>query len=128
MVMLLVTSLLTWWYTDGWRARAAIVSHRLDATIDYFSFDLLLKTLFAPFRQISAGSVDGPLEVKLRALVDKLFSRVIGAFIRMTILFVGGIVIVVQVLVGVVILVGWIVVPLLPLIGFGLFVSGWTLS
>ena len=70
MVMLLVTSLLTWWYTDGWRARAGIVSHRLDATIDYFSFDLLLKTLFAPFRQISAGNVDGPLEVKLRALVD----------------------------------------------------------
>lgn len=125
MVMLLVTSLLTWWYTDGWRARAVTVSHRLDATIDYFSFDLLLKTLFAPFRQISAGNVDGPLEVKIRALVDKLFSRFIGAFIRLTILFVGGVVIVVQVLVGVAILAGWVVVPLLPLIGCGLFVSGW---
>lgn len=126
MVMLLVTSLLAWWYTDGWRARAGIVSHRLDATIDYFSFDLLLKTLFAPFRQISAGGVDGPLEVKLRALVDKLFSRVIGGFIRMTILFVGGVVIVVQVLTGIVILAGWALVPLLPLIGLGLSVLGWT--
>ena len=124
MVMLLVTSLLTWWYTDGWRARARLVSHRLDTTIDYFSFDLLLKTLFSPFRQISAGSVDGPLEVKLRALVDKLFSRVIGAFIRLTILFVGGVVIVVQVLLGVAILVGWTVIPLFPIIGLILFIIG----
>lgn len=124
MVMLLVTSLLTWWYTDGWRARARLVSNRLDATIDYFSFDLLLKTLFAPFRQISAGRVDGSLEVQFRALIDKLFSRIIGAFIRLIILVVGGIAVVVQVLAGVVILVGWTLVPLLPIIGLILFVSG----
>lgn len=127
MVMLLVTSLLTWWYTDGWRSRARLVSNRLDATIDYFSFDLLLKTLFAPFRQISAGSVDGPLEVKLRALVDKLFSRIIGAFIRLVILFVGGIVVTLQVLVGLVMLIAWMIVPLLPLLGLTLFLIGRTL-
>ena len=125
--MLLVTSLLTWWYTDGWRSRARLVSNRLDATIDYFSFDLLLKTLFAPFRQISAGSVDGPLEVKLRALVDKLFSRIIGAFIRLVILFVGGIVVTLQVLVGLVMLIAWMIVPLLPLLGLTLFLIGRTL-
>lgn len=127
MVMLLVTSLLTWWYTDGWRSRARLVSNRLDATIDYFSFDLLLKTLFAPFRQISAGSVDGPLEVKLRALVDKLFSRIIGAFIRLVILFVGGIVVTLQVLIGLVMLIAWMIVPLLPLLGLTLFLIGRTL-
>lgn len=127
MVMLLVTSLLTWWYTDGWRSRARLVSDRLDATIDYFSFDLLLKTLFAPFRQISAGRVDGPLEVKLRALVDKLFSRIIGAFIRLVILFVGGIVVTLQVLVGLVMLIAWMIVPLLPLLGLTLFLIGRTL-
>lgn len=126
MVMLLVTSLLTWWYTDGWRSRARLVSDRLDATIDYFSFDLLLKTLFAPFRQISAGRVDGPLEVKLRALVDKLFSRIIGAFIRLVILFVGGIVVTLQVLVGLVMLIAWMIVPLLPLLGLTLFLIGRT--
>jgi len=73
--MLLVTELFKWWYTAGLRQRLKKISVRLDGTIDYFSMDLLVKTLFAPFRQISAGKVDGSLEVKMRALIDRLFSR-----------------------------------------------------
>lgn len=125
--MLLVTNLLRWWYTDGWRQRVFWVSHRLDAALDYFSIDLLLKTLFAPYRQISAGKVDGPLEVQLRALIDKLFSRVIGAFIRLVILLVGVVVIVMQLLVGIVVLVVWAAVPLLPFLGFALSITGRTI-
>ena len=116
-VMVLVMSLLRWWYTDGWRARARLLANRLDGTIDYFSFDLLVKTLFTPFRQISAGRVDGPLEVKMRALVDKLFSRVIGAFIRLIILIIGAFVISFQAVFGLFVLVGWFLVPLLPVVG-----------
>lgn len=115
--MLLVSSLLRWWYGDGWRQRARLVALRLDGTIDYFSVDLLVKTLFAPYRQISAGKVDGPLGVQMRALVDRLFSRVIGAVIRLIILLIGGIAIGLQALLGVVILAGWALVPLIPLFG-----------
>lgn len=124
--MLLVTDLLRWWYSDGWRRRVQSIANRLDGSIDYFSFDLLLKTLFAPFRQISAGRVDGPLEVQMRALVDKLFSRIIGAFIRTILLVVGAVVIAVQVLFGLVILIGWAIIPLLPIVGTVLTVAGWT--
>jgi hypothetical protein len=124
--MLLVMSLLRWWYTDGWRQRMRLVANRLDGTIDYFSIDLLLKTLFAPFRQISAGKVDGPLGVQMRALLDKLFSRVIGAFVRLIILVIGGVVIGVQTVLGVVILLGWMLVPLLPLVGIILMIIGRT--
>lgn len=124
--MVLTLALLKWWYTDGWRARARLIANRLDGTIDYFSFDLLLKTLFAPFRQISAGSVDGPLEVRMRALIDKLFSRIIGAFIRLIILVVGGITVGVQVVVGLIILVGWTLVPLFPVLGLILTLVGRT--
>lgn len=124
--MLLATNLLRWWYTDGWRQQVFWVSHRLDATLDYFSIDLLLKTLVTPYRQIAAGRVDGPLEVQFRALLDKLFSRVIGAFIRLIILLVGAVVIVLQLLVGVIMLILWAVIPLLPFIGLMLFVAGRT--
>lgn len=124
--MVLAFALLRWWYTDGWRARARLIANRLDGTIDYFSIDLLLKTLFSPFRQISAGRVDGPLGVQMRALVDKLFSRVIGAFIRLIILVIGGIIIGVQVLLGLLILIGWTLVPLLPVIGLVLTLLGRT--
>lgn len=124
--MLLIAELFRWWYGDGWRQRVQFIAGRLDGTIDYFSFDLLLKTLFAPFRQISVGRVDGPLEVKLRALVDKLFSRVIGAFIRSIILLVGAIAIGLQVVMSLLLLVGWGLVPLLPVIGVGMTLLGWT--
>ena len=124
--MLLVTSLLRWWYTDGWRKRVLLVSHRLDGTLDYFSMDLLLKTLFSPYRQISAGKVEGSLEVQLRALVDKLFSRVIGAFIRLIILLVGVITILLTVIIGFLMLVVWALIPLLPVIGAILTVIGRT--
>ncbi len=124
MFMLLVVELFRWWYTDGWRQRAKRVALRLDGMIDYFSMDLLLKTLFAPFRQISAGRVDGPLGVKLRAMVDKLFSRIIGAFVRMLIMAVGLVAITLQVLIGLLVLLGWALLPLLPIVGVVLSLKG----
>lgn len=126
MFMLLVLGLLRWWYTDGWRQRVKLVANRLDGTIDYFSIDLLLKTLFAPYRQISAGRVDGPLEVQLRALIDKLFSRVIGAFIRVIILIIGGITIAAHVVIGLFILLGWVLMPVFPVAGIVLTLIGRT--
>lgn len=124
--MLLVTELLRWWYSDGFRKQLQIMSNRLDGTIDYFSIDLLVKTLFLPFRQISAGRVDGPLGVQFRALVDKLFSRIIGAFVRAIILIIGGIAIALHIVWMLLMLVVWAVVPLLPLIGIAFAVQGWT--
>lgn len=124
MVMLLVTELFKWWYGAGVRQRMQKIALRLDGTIDYFSMDLLLKTLFSPFRQISAGSVEGSLEVKFRALIDKLFSRIIGAFVRCVLLVIGCVTIALQVVLGVVILMAWLLVPLLPIIGLVLSLKG----
>ena len=126
MVMLLITSLFQWWYGDGMRERLRIISGRLESLIDYFSFGLLIKTLFSPYRQISAGSVQGSLEVKFRAMIDKLFSRVIGAFIRLIILTVGAVVLGFMVTYSVLGLVVWGLVPFFPVIGVGLMVIGWT--
>ena len=43
---------------------------------DYFLWICLSRLYFSRFvRQISTGSVDGPLEVKLRAMLDRLFSH-----------------------------------------------------
>jgi hypothetical protein len=122
---MLFVSLIRWWYTDGWRRRAKIVSTRLDGVIDYFSIDLLIKTLFAPFRQISAGKVDGPLGVQMRALADRLISRVIGALIRLILLILGMLTIAAQAIFGLIILVLWLFVPALPIVGVILAVMGW---
>lgn len=122
--MLLVTELFKWWYTAGLRQRLKKISVRLDGTIDYFSMDLLVKTLFAPFRQISAGKVDGSLEIKMRALIDRLFSRLIGAFVRSLLLVVGGVTIALQAVLALVMILAWLLVPFLPVAGIVLMISG----
>ena len=114
---MLFMGLIRWWYSDGWRRRASIVNAQLGGMIDYFSVDLLAKTLFSPFRQISAGRVDGPLGVQLRAFADRLISRMIGAMIRTVLLVAGMIAIALTALVGLIILVVWAFVPVLPIIG-----------
>lgn len=98
---------------------------KLLSTFDYFSIDLLLRTLFSPYRQISAGKVRGPLGVQMRAFFDRLISRLIGGMIRMTMIIVGSVAIVVNVVLGAIWLLMWGVMPLLPIIGLTLFVVGW---
>lgn len=124
MFMLLVTSLLRWWYTEGLHQKFQSLANRLEGTMDFFSFSLLIKTLFSPFRQISAGRVDGPLGVQIRAMVDKLVSRIIGAGIRITILVVGGVAVTLELILSIFLLIGWLVLPAGPIIGIILSISG----
>lgn len=102
-----------------------MLKERLANTVDYFSIDLLLRTLFLPFRQISAGHVNGPLGVKFRAFLDRIISRMIGGLIRSTMIIFGTAAIVVHSIVGGIVLVIWAFIPLLPVIGLILFTAGW---
>lgn len=117
--------MLSWWYGSGWIERVKIIRERISRTIDYFSIQLLIKTLFSPFRQISAGKVSGPIAVKWRAFIDRSVSRVIGAFIRTFIILAGCVTILLYCLVGALTLVIWAIIPLLPFVGIVLFISGW---
>lgn len=92
---------------------------------DRYSIEQLAGSLFAPFRQLDTGPVGGALTVRLRAWVDRLVSRFIGAGIRLVMIVIGLIVFVVSSLFGLVWLAIWPLLPLLPVIGFGLTWSGW---
>jgi hypothetical protein len=120
-----VVGILSWWYSAGWRQRLTMLQERLAKTVDYFSIDLLLRTLFSPFRQISAGRVDGPLGVKLHAFFDRLISRAIGAMVRSFMIVMGVVAIVLHSLIGTVALIVWAIIPFLPAIGIVLFIVGW---
>ena len=122
---MVIVGLLSWWYTIGWMQAAERIKLRLAGVLDYFSFELLVKTLFAPFRQISAGKVNGPLPVQLRAWADRTISRVIGAVIRTIVLVIGAVTLLLSVLGGMVYLIGWALLPLLPLVGLTLMLTGW---
>lgn len=120
-----IIGMLSWWYGAGWRQRVVILRERLAKTVDYFSIDLLAKTLFAPFRQISAGRVNGPLGVKMQAFFDRLISRMIGMMIRSTMIVMGVGTIIVHSVLGLITVIMWAFIPLLPLIGVLIMLSGW---
>jgi hypothetical protein len=120
-----IVGILSWWYGAGWQQRFAMLRERLATTNDYFSIDLLATTLFAPFRQISAGQVNGPLGVKFRAFLDRLISRCIGAMVRSAMIIIGVAAILVHSVIGCITLIMWALVPLLPFVGLWLYAVGW---
>ena len=123
-----LVGIMSWWYGHGWRDRLSMIGGRISRTNDYFSIGLLLSTLFSPFRQISAGSVEGSLSVQMRAMMDRLVSRIIGAFARTFMILLGLIVILLQSVYGALILIFWLIIPLFPVVGLLLSVIGWTPS
>ena len=98
---------------------------KITGVVDYFSIGLLLKTLFAPFRQIDAGVQGRSLSDKFRAFIDRTTSRLIGGMLRGTMIIVGIITIVAFLVVGIVVTALWIITPLLPIIGLVLSMTRW---
>lgn len=124
---MILSALFSWWYTVGWADLAKRAGARVDRVLGFFSVGLLARTLFSPFRQISAGRVRGSLDVQVRAFADRLFSRIFGAFIRSVFIVVGFVLAVFAGLLGVIQLIVWPLVPVLPLAGLVLALWGWTL-
>ncbi|HUC96210.1 MAG TPA: hypothetical protein VMR16_00910, partial [Candidatus Saccharimonadales bacterium] len=120
-----LVGILSWWYGKGLSSRVRIVKDRLRASVDFFSVDLLISTLFAPFRQISAGDVTGSIDVQVRAFFDRLLSRFIGAFVRTFMIVFGLIAMLLQIVFGIIVLIFWLIIPLLPIIGLIMWVIGW---
>jgi len=124
----MVMTFFVWWYGEGWRQQLKAVSDRIAKLLDTFSFRLILRTLFSPFRQISAGRVDGPIGVQIQAFVDRLISRFIGAIVRSAVLVSGLISIFASLVIGLLYIVFWPLIPILPVLGVVLMFSGWVPS
>ncbi len=123
---MLPLSLVTWWYGTGWRDQAELSGARLSRVSDRFSIGLLLRSLFSPFRQISAdGPMNAGLDAKLRAWLDKLISRCIGAMVRSALILAGAVLLLFEVIFAVLRLVVWPVLPFFPILGIIFVMSGW---
>ena len=122
---MLALSMISWWYSRGWGIFAKKIRGSFSTTSDFFSFDTLFRTLFLPFRQISAGDT-GALAVsdKLRESFDKLFSRFMGLIVRTFLILMGVVTLIVQAIFGAVSLILWPVIPILPIVGLVISVVG----
>lgn len=124
---MIVTDLLTWWYGAGFMEVLRQIVGRAERVLIAFSVGLLARTLFSPFRQIDAGRVRGSLEVQLHAWFDRTFSRVVGFFVRSIMIFTGLIVATLAFCGGIIWAMVWLAIPVLPIAGVFLLLSGWTL-
>lgn len=120
-----IVGLFSWWYGAGWKRHILAVRNHIASLYDYFSLGLLVKTLFAPFRQISAGGVRGPIGVQLRAWFDQLISRCVGATVRSIVIVTGVIALTLRALFGVFEIIVWPLVPTLPVVAVVLAMMGW---
>lgn len=120
-----LVGLLSWWYGDGFFARVQSIKVRLEKILDFFSIFILFKTLFAPYKQISAGGDFGGNETWLQIIIDKLISRIIGFFARIFLIITGMVVIIFQVLFSAIIIIFWLILPLIPVAGLIMYVIGW---
>lgn len=125
---MLIASFFKWWYGAGLVKRFRRLLAKLGQTTDFFSIDLLVKTLFQPFKMIDSQKIDGSIEMRLRNWLDRLISRMIGAMIRTFTLLAGIIVIVFQVILSVGAMVFWLAMPLVPVASTILFILGATPS
>lgn len=120
-----LVGMISWWYGRGWRGQFVRVRNRMARTADFFSIGQLLMTLFAPFRQISAGKSSGPFGAVIRGIVDQLLSRIIGSIVRFFTIIIGIIVLIFQTVYEVIILVVWLFLPLFPVVGLIMMAVGW---
>lgn len=121
---MLILALFSWWYSAGWARFARRLAKRLLETLDFFSIGMLLKSLFAPYRQLSAGRVRGPVGVQLRAFADRLISRGIGALVRLAVIIFGLVMTIVIIIFELLFLLLWPMLPLLPIIALVIMIGG----
>lgn len=113
-----------WWYGNGLIKHTKQCLVGILRTADFFSIGLLARTLFNPFRQISAAQVNGPLPVKFQAFFDRLFSRAVGTVVRAIVMIVGLFIILMRTVWAGLLILGWVILPGLPIIGIVLWQMG----
>jgi hypothetical protein len=123
---MILSALFSWWYGAGWSRVAHTTTEQIDAVMEFFSVGLLARTLFDPFRQISAGQVRGSLPEQFRAWGDRTFSRVVGFVVRSMFIGIGCLGAVLVGLYGLGRLLLWPLLPVLPALGLIALAIGWT--
>ena len=116
---MILTEMLIWWYTKGWNVLLQKIKNSFSSIADFFSMDSLIRTLFKPFRQISAdnASQQSSLELKFHMFTDRLISRIIGFFSRIILLLTGLFIITVISILTIILIILWPIFPLMPIAG-----------
>ncbi len=121
---MLAVDLIQWWYFRGWSIFIGDLKQKIRDTADFFSIGQLLRTLFMPYRQISARANSETSGSRLNAFFDRLISRIIGMFTRLFIIIFGSVVMLIEIVFGLLLIVIWPLAPALIVAGIVMSVMG----
>ncbi len=111
-----------WHYTSGFRAGLIVARDLNRFVLNFFSLPLLFKTLFSPWRRLGESYARGlNPEQWLATFTVNLLMRLIGAFIRLTLILIGLVTLLIVAIISVVALLIWL---LLPVVFISLLVAG----
>lgn len=117
---MLLLSFFSWWYGAGLTGLVRSIRRQMQQLADMFSVAILFRTLLAPWRRIITYPGAG-LEAHVRAMLDNMVSRVIGLFVRVSVLIAAALLFSLLAIVGGLEIVLW---PVLPGLALGLIVWG----
>ena len=127
--LMAITEMFLWWYAHGWLIFIKHLRSTLTNITDFFSMSSLVRTLFKPYRQISANSASNSasLDLRFHMFLDRLISRAVGFVSRLVLLIAGTAIIVIGGVFSIILIILWPLIPILPTIGIILTVTGFTL-
>ncbi len=124
---LFIFDYLSWHYTRAFRDIGSVWLNFMWFILHFFSIPLLLRTLFSPWRRVSAGHKKGDLEDYAQAIAFNLMSRLVGFLVRIVLVVVGLIALTLLILGFVVFLIAWSFLPFAAVFsmmwGFSLIIS-----
>lgn len=112
-----------WWYRQVPKELAKQQQLLLSTVIDYFSFGILLKTLFQPWKRDVISTEGKSLQKQFEVFEMNTISRLIGAVVRVGAMFAGGVILIALLTLFALLWVSWVTAPLLAvvLIVYGMF-------
>ena len=121
---MIIIAFLQWWYGAGWTEQIRAVNRRLESVFETFSVGILLRTLFAPWKQIIVDpGKNRSANIKLSAGIDNLISRFVGITIRTMVLIAAMLTLVFTFILSIILVIIWPLMPTLVVIfiplGFG---------
>jgi len=115
----LVAAFFVWWLAITPKKIMVICGRTIKKFFDFFSIDLLAKTLFLPWKRDEIDTSNMALQDKFRVWIMNLVSRLVGLVVRLITISLGFATITLTAISGVLVS---IVFMLLPLLGVGLIV------
>lgn len=110
-----------WHYTRAWRDMARVVGNYLWFVANFFSLELLAKTLLSPWKRLSVSGGRGGEESVVGALIINTLMRFVGFGIRSVTIVAGVCTLFLTIAAAAAIAILWL---LLPVIVFILFFAG----